>query len=99
MNQTTLLAALRVLCLLLTATAGLSRTRSLVRCTIASCSACIPLLAMQPSIAAETRTVGNIQTSGIVFKDTLRVQAIKDPKLAGVTIFISDFDRPVRIKY
>ena len=58
---------------------------------IATCAA------LQPALA-NTRTVGSIETSGIVFKDKLTVHAIKDPKLEGITIYISDFDRPVTEK-
>lgn len=33
-----------------------------------------------------------------MFKDTLKVSAFEDPKLKGVTIYLSDFDRPLTEK-
>lgn len=44
---------------------------------------------------ANTRTVGEISGSGFVFKDTLKVEAFEDPKIEGVTLYISDFSRPI----
>jgi len=52
------------------------------------------LIATPPAIAAP-RTIGEMQTSGLVFKDTLRVEAFEDPKVAGVQLYLSDFQRPV----
>jgi len=51
-----------------------------------------------PAFAAEKRTIGEIQTSGLVFKDTLKVEAFSDPKVAGVQLYLSDFQRPVTEK-
>lgn len=39
-----------------------------------------------------------VQTSGLVFKDTLRVEAFNDPKVSGVQLYLSDFQRPVTEK-
>jgi len=55
------------------------------------------LIATPPAIAAP-RTIGEMQTSGLVFKDTLRVEAFEDPKVAGVQLYLSDFQRPVTEK-
>ena len=48
-----------------------------------------------PAMAAP-RVVGEVQTSGLIFKDTLKVEAFDDPKVAGVQLYLSDFMRPVR---
>lgn len=46
--------------------------------------------------AAEgSRTIGQISGSGLVFKDTLVVEAFDDPKVKGVTLYISNFERPL----
>ena len=52
------------------------------------------------ALADGSRTVGDIAGSGLVFKDTLLVESFDDPKVQGVTLYISNFQRPVveRIK-
>eukprot|EP00567_Pseudictyota_dubia_P008424 CAMPEP_0197439356 /NCGR_PEP_ID=MMETSP1175-20131217/6118_1 /TAXON_ID=1003142 /ORGANISM="Triceratium dubium, Strain CCMP147" /LENGTH=230 /DNA_ID=CAMNT_0042969259 /DNA_START=152 /DNA_END=844 /DNA_ORIENTATION=+ len=49
----------------------------------------------QVAVAAESRVVGEIAGSGIVFKDTLTVESFGDPKVKGVTLYISSFQRPL----
>mmetsp|Transcript_13814 Transcript_13814/g.16779 ORF Transcript_13814/g.16779 Transcript_13814/m.16779 type:complete len:207 (+) Transcript_13814:50-670(+) len=44
---------------------------------------------------AESRLVGEIAGSGIVFKDTLNVESFDDPKVKGVSLYISNFERPL----
>ncbi len=60
----------------------------------------IPMIVLpasiQPTLA--NREIANIPTSGIFFKDSLRVSAFEDPKISGVTIYLSDFDRPITEK-
>merc|ERR1711907_72936 len=56
-----------------------------------------PMTAL-PSVAEGKRVVGEVQTSGLVFKDTLRVEAFDDPKVSGVQLYLSDFQRPVTEK-
>lgn len=51
---------------------------------------------VQPALAS--REVGNIATSGIIFKDSLRINAFDDPKVSGVVLYLSDFDRPITDK-
>ena len=48
---------------------------------------------------ADARTVGEIQGSGLVFKDTLKVGR-RSPiqRSPSVTLYISDFQRPVTEK-
>jgi hypothetical protein len=46
--------------------------------------------------AAEgSRTIGQISGSGLVFKDTLVVESFDDPKVRGVTLYVSNFERPL----
>ena len=47
---------------------------------------------------ADRRIVGEISGSGLVFKDTLKVEAFSDPKVSGVQLYLSDFQRPVTEK-
>jgi CreA protein len=42
-----------------------------------------------------SREVGEIKASGIFFKDTLTVESFDDPKVQGVTLYISNFQRPL----
>jgi CreA protein len=48
-----------------------------------------------PALADGSRVVGNIQGSGLVFKDTLTVEAFPDPKVEGVNLYISNFQIPM----
>ena len=45
--------------------------------------------------AAESRTIARLQGSGLVFKDTLVVESFDDPKVKGVTLYVSNFERPM----
>ena len=67
---------------------------------IAAALAVTPLLppSALPAVAETRRVVGEIQTSGLVFKDTLRVESFYDPKVAGVQLYLSDFQLPVTEK-
>jgi len=42
--------------------------------------------------------VGEWNASGLVFKDSVEVMALSDPKVDGVTIYISDFKRSLSAK-
>ena len=55
-------------------------------------------LATAPPALADARVIGEVQGSGLVFKDTLRVEAFADPKVTGVQLYLSDFQRPVTEK-
>ena len=48
-----------------------------------------------PAAAADKRQVASITASGLVFKDKLIVDAFADTKVEGVTLYVSDFERPV----
>lgn len=60
-------------------------------------AACLVLLSHPlPATAADgARVVGEFQGSGLVFKDTLKVESFDDPKIKGVTLYISNFERPL----
>ena len=45
--------------------------------------------------AAESRVVGELKGSGLVFKDTLQIESFEDPKVKGVTLYVSNFQRPL----
>lgn len=55
-------------------------------------------LALAPANALDIRQVGDIPTSGFIFKDSLKVMTFKDPKIPGVSVYLSDFDRPITEK-
>jgi catabolite regulation protein CreA len=48
-----------------------------------------------PAVADGSRIVGELQGSGLVFKDTLQIESFDDPKIKGVTLYISNFQRPM----
>jgi catabolite regulation protein CreA len=48
--------------------------------------------------AHASREVANIPATGLVFKDYLKISAFEDPKIRGVTIYLSDFDRSITDK-
>ena len=43
----------------------------------------------------EAVTIGQIPASGIIFKDIVKVERVEDPKVKGVELYISDFQRPI----
>ncbi len=45
--------------------------------------------------ADDKRQVADIPASGLIFKDAINVEAFPDPKVKGVTIYVSDFRRPL----
>ena len=56
------------------------------------------LLSSSTVTLANSKVVGEIATSGIVFKDTLKIQSFRDPKLKNIVIYLSDFERPITEK-
>lgn len=58
---------------------------------------CLTTATSLPTIAAaeQPRIVGQLQGSGLVFKDTLQIESFEDPKVKGVTLYISNFQRPL----
>jgi len=55
--------------------------------------------APEPAFANESKVVGQLKGSGLVFKDTLSIERFEDPKVQGVVLYISNFDRPVTEKF
>ncbi|KAL3927264.1 MAG: hypothetical protein SGARI_005371, partial [Bacillariaceae sp.] len=52
-----------------------------------------------PSAHAESsKVVGALKGSGLVFKDTLQIERFEDPKVQGVVLYISNFERPLTEK-
>lgn len=45
--------------------------------------------------SGNSRLIGEIAGSGLFFKDTLTVESFDDPKVQGVTLYISNFQRPL----
>ena len=56
------------------------------------------ILPPQPVSAAESTVVGELRGSGLVFKDTLQIERFEDPKVKGVELYISNFQRPITEK-
>ncbi|CAB9515771.1 Protein CreA [Seminavis robusta] len=56
-----------------------------------------PLPTVTPPVAsaAESRIIGELKGSGLVFKDTLEIESFEDPKVKGVTLYVSNFQRPL----
>ena len=51
----------------------------------------------QPAIvnAEDARRIGKISGSGLVFKDILVIDSFEDPKVKGITLYVSNFERPL----
>ena len=45
--------------------------------------------------AGGSRVLGEISGSGLVFKDKLIVESFDDPKIQGVTLYLTSFERPL----
>jgi CreA protein len=54
--------------------------------------------AIPPANANESTIIGRLKGSGLVFKDTLNIERFDDPKVKGVTLYISNFERPITEK-
>lgn len=54
--------------------------------------------APEAASAMESKVIGQLKGSGLVFKDTLSIERFEDPKVKGVVLYISNFDRPVTEK-
>jgi catabolite regulation protein CreA len=57
-----------------------------------------PFFAPSPANAESSKVVGSFKGSGLVFKDTLKIERFEDPKVQGVVLYISNFERPVTEK-
>lgn len=54
-----------------------------------------PLVVTPAPAHAESKLIGQIAGSGLFFKDTLQIERFDDPKVQGVTLYISNFERPL----
>eukprot|EP00536_Pseudo-nitzschia_multiseries_P013880 jgi/Psemu1/327346/estExt_fgenesh1_pg.C_6270002 len=54
--------------------------------------------APQVASANDSKVIGQLKGSGLVFKDTLSIERFDDPKVKGVVLYISNFDRPMTEK-
>ena len=59
-----------------------------------------PTLTTPPvaNAAEGAKIVGALKGSGLVFKDTLQIERFNDPKVQGVVLYISNFERPITEK-
>ena len=57
----------------------------------------VPMLGPQPAMAAESRLIGQIAGSGLVFKDTLNVESFDDPKVRFVFVGRHLHSRPIHM--
>ena len=48
-----------------------------------------------PTAADDGKIIGQIPASGIIFKDIVKVERIEDPKVQGIELYVSDFQRPI----
>jgi len=55
-------------------------------------------LGVPPAHAEGSKVVGALKGSGLVFKDTLQIERFEDPKIKGVVLYISNFERPITEK-
>ena len=46
-------------------------------------------------MAESSQVIGSIAGSGLVFKDTLTIESFKDPKIPAVSLYISNFQKPL----
>jgi catabolite regulation protein CreA len=65
--------------------------------------ACVAMLACTPLEVASAdnvnqRVVAEMSGSGFFLKDTLRIESFNDPKVDGVQLYISDFQKPMTEK-
>ena len=50
------------------------------------------------SSMASAETIGSAETKGILFKDTISVEAFDDPDIAGVTCYTTVYDRALSLE-
>jgi catabolite regulation protein CreA len=61
-------------------------------------AASLAFASVQPAMAESSKLIGELQGSGLVFKDTLEIERFEDPKVKGVELYISNFQRPLSEK-
>eukprot|EP00930_Biecheleria_cincta_P060735 TRINITY_DN46347_c0_g1_i1.p1 TRINITY_DN46347_c0_g1~~TRINITY_DN46347_c0_g1_i1.p1 ORF type:complete len:237 (+),score=62.75 TRINITY_DN46347_c0_g1_i1:30-740(+) len=61
---------------------------------LAAFAAAVGMFASAASPArASGEIIGELEASGLIFKDTINVQRITDPKVSGVTLYQTDFSK------
>lgn len=56
-------------------------------------------VALAATTAESSRIVGSLSGSGLLFKDTLEIEAFDDPKVKGVKLYISNFQIPITERF
>ena len=75
---------------------AITSRRSAMTSFLATSAALLTATSSPPEAnAAESRTIARLSGSGLVFKDTLVVESFDDPKVKGVTLYVSNFERPL----
>mmetsp|Transcript_18907 Transcript_18907/g.42794 ORF Transcript_18907/g.42794 Transcript_18907/m.42794 type:complete len:222 (-) Transcript_18907:85-750(-) len=69
--------------------------RGVLSSFLSASAGALSLATAQAANADGSRTIGEISGSGLVFKDTLKVESFDDPKVKGVTLYVSNFERPL----
>lgn len=77
------------------ATAAVSATLTLAVATTMTMTMTTLTALPLPATAMESKIIGQLQGSGLVFKDTLQIESFDDPKVKGVTLYISTFQKPI----
>ena len=55
--------------------------------------------AFNPQIAnANANLVGEFTTNGLIFKDKLKINEFNDPKVQGISLYMTEFERPINEK-
>ena len=58
----------------------------------------IASLTLAFALPVHANIIGEFETSGFIFKDTLKLNQFNDPKVEGVAIYLADFERPITEK-
>lgn len=53
----------------------------------------ILMLIFSTAFSAHAETIGEVTTSGVLFKDSVKIHAVDDPTIAGVTCYVTTTDR------
>jgi CreA protein len=61
-------------------------------------AASLVFASVQPAMAESSKIIGEVKGSGLVFKDVLEIERFEDPKVKGVELYISNFQRPITEK-
>lgn len=73
---------------------GVTRNGMLRNAALSLGAALLPPQAALAEDSAGT-VIGQIPASGIIFKDIVKVERIDDPKVEGIELYVSSFQRPI----